>query len=386
MNDDKDNRFPINKYLGPEYFCDRESETQKLIEALSNGRNTVLMAPRRLGKTGLVHHVFHEILSKKNKAITIYVDIYSARNINEFNGLLLAAATEAMASSSSQVLETIGKFFKSIRPVVSFDSFTGAPQISLTADSTATAKKDLGEILKTLDALGKPVFIAIDEFQQIETFPEKADAILRTYIQQSKNLSFVFSGSQKHLLLPIFSDPKRPFYASTDFLYLDKIERAIYADFIVEQFKKGGRHILPDDAGFILDWCRRHTYYVQVICNKVYSTGAKKVTHDIILDVMMSTIREQDAVMASIKAMLSKNQWELFLAISREDEIRSYTSKDFIHKYQLSSSAAIIQSLKALEDKEMIYISRYDQKTERAIYEPYNVFYAKWVKHRKAIS
>lgn len=54
------NPFVIYGYKGPEYFCDRRKETQKLISALDNGRNVVL-APRRMGKTGLIRHAFHEI-------------------------------------------------------------------------------------------------------------------------------------------------------------------------------------------------------------------------------------------------------------------------------------------------------------------------------------
>lgn len=52
------NPFLISGYYSPEYFCNREQETQTITDALYNGRNLTLIAPRRMGKTGLIKHVF----------------------------------------------------------------------------------------------------------------------------------------------------------------------------------------------------------------------------------------------------------------------------------------------------------------------------------------
>ena len=54
------NPFVIYGYKGSEYFCDRKKETEQIIQALSNERNIVLISPRRIGKTGLIHHVFEQ--------------------------------------------------------------------------------------------------------------------------------------------------------------------------------------------------------------------------------------------------------------------------------------------------------------------------------------
>ena len=57
-----ENPFPEYGYFGAEYFCDREQETQTLIEALRNGGNITLIAPRRIGKTSLVKKVMRKYL------------------------------------------------------------------------------------------------------------------------------------------------------------------------------------------------------------------------------------------------------------------------------------------------------------------------------------
>ena len=50
------NPFIVSGYVSADYFCDREVETEELTQALVNGRNTVIVSPRRMGKTGPVSY------------------------------------------------------------------------------------------------------------------------------------------------------------------------------------------------------------------------------------------------------------------------------------------------------------------------------------------
>lgn len=46
------NPFIYAGYEGPDYFCDRTEETEKVLAHLRNGRNITLVSPRKIGKTG----------------------------------------------------------------------------------------------------------------------------------------------------------------------------------------------------------------------------------------------------------------------------------------------------------------------------------------------
>ena len=74
------NPFLITGYHSPEYFCDREQETEGMIKALYNGRNVTLIAPRRMGKTGLVKNVFYKLREQEPDTVTFYMDIYSTQS------------------------------------------------------------------------------------------------------------------------------------------------------------------------------------------------------------------------------------------------------------------------------------------------------------------
>ena len=75
------NPFLIAGYHSPEFFCDREMETAAILDALRNGRNVTLIAPRRMGKTGLIRHAFYRLKEQEPDIVTLYMDIYSTQSM-----------------------------------------------------------------------------------------------------------------------------------------------------------------------------------------------------------------------------------------------------------------------------------------------------------------
>ncbi len=57
-------------YNSPEYFCDQKKETEKIISVLYNERNLILIAPRRMEKTGLIKNVFHRMKDNQKKTLS----------------------------------------------------------------------------------------------------------------------------------------------------------------------------------------------------------------------------------------------------------------------------------------------------------------------------
>ena len=83
-----------------------------------------------------------------------------------------------------------------------------------------------------------------------------------------------------------------------------------------------------------------------------------------------------------MRSALTKNQWDLLAAVSREGEVDIPTGNAFIKKYDLSSSAALVHALQALLDRELIYITAYAAEAGKPVYAPYNPFIAAWYKYR----
>ena len=145
--------------------------------------------------------------------------------------------------------------------------------------------------------------------------------------------------------------------------------------------KQHKRKLKMEDALFCYDWCRGHTYYVQVLFNRLFG-DARPLERATIVDVMLAIVREQDAFMATLRGALTTYQWDLFAAISREGEVDTPTGAAFIHKYGLRSSAALVKALQALIDRELVYITVHLPESGKPVYAPYDPFLGAWFKYR----
>ena len=366
--------FPTSGYYGANYFCDREAETQTLLENFENGLSTTLIAIRRMGKTGLIHHFMQQ--ASKSKKTTVYLDILATEKLQDLLDVLATGVIRAI-SEQTKPGKKVWDFIKSLRPVFSFDQFTGTPQVSFNV-APNIAEQNIMEILQLLEQHSQPVIIAIDEFQQILNYPEKnTDALLRSIIQQLKNVTFIFSGSRQHLMTGLFTHPSRPFYRSTQLMKLKKIPSPAYRGFILKHFRNYKRQIDEQVINEMLEWTRRHTYYVQLLCSKVFISKQKKITTTCWQQEAFKLLEEQKPVFFEYRGLLTKAQWQLLKAVAAEGTVLAPTSKNFLQKYELGTSATVLRSLEALLNKEMVYYD-YTQEGEK-YYRVYDLLFERWI-------
>lgn len=373
---EQDNPFSATNYIGPDYFCDRKEETRNITQYLRNGNSVTLIAIRRIGKTGLIHHVLNK-LPRSIKAV--YVDILDTENINQFLNRLSTSIISQFPERTGYG-KKIWTFVKSLRPVINYDPLTGTPQASFTVGKKET-EININALFQFLEQQESKVIIAIDEFQQILQYPEKnTDAWLRTRIQSLKNINFIFSGSQQHLMNELFTHPQKPFYRSTQLLKLGKIKQSEYRSFIIKMFDRYDKKIDKSVANNILLWTDSHTFFTQQLCNRVFTNSDNVITDSIWKEQAHNLLKEQETMFFSFRNILSKQQWKLLKAIAKEGKVFKPTSQAFIQSNSLSTSATIIKSLKMLLNTELIF-KDFD-KDGNMYYSVYDVFFRRWCESR----
>ena len=352
------NPFLVYGYEGPHYFCDREEETRKLVSALENGRNVTLAAPRRIGKTGLIHNVFHQVRNSGDDIICIYVDIFPTRCLADFVHLLGKAVFEAVQSQGERLLSKVMTLLGSCRPAISIDPLTGSPNFSIDI-APSMEEKTLSDIFDCLEKSDTPVYIAIDEFQQVAYYPESGtEAMLRSRIQFMHNVHFIFSGSRQHLIYEMFLSAKRPFYNSTQIMTLTTIPMESYYKFAESLFAEGGRTIDETQFKFIYDSFEGHTWYVQTILNRLYESGGDVTEREQVTDAIRTIVRENTMVYQNTIAMLPDKQLQVLKALAKEGKTATPNKGSFIQKYSLKAASSVSSALTSLVDKELVYRSQ----------------------------
>ncbi len=370
----RNNPFIIAGYQSPEYFCDREKETDTIMNALQNERNLTLIAPRRMGKTGLIKNVFYYI-EREKQSVPIYLDIFSTQNLGEFVQLFASSVLGVLDTNTQKIINKLGLFFKSCRPVIRFDELTGQAQISVDI-MPDKEEATLKELFDYIVASKRRCVIAIDEFQQIAAYPEKGiEALLRSYIQFVPNARFIFAGSKQHIMQEMFLSVKRPFYQSTQIVTLGAIDRGAYYLFVNTFFEAKGFHFNREAFDAMYDRFDGHTWYMQVLLNRLYGYNEDISDKTIIYRAVQELVDEGVYGYQLLLSASSGVDIKLMKAIAKEEIVKEINSGQFIHKYLLKAASSVNMAIKRLIDKEIVYKAP-------AGYMIYDRFMAIWLKRQ----
>ena len=368
------NPFIVSGYVSAEYFCDRELESAELTGSLINGRNTVVVSPRRMGKTGLIEHCFQQ---KKisGKYHIFFIDIYATGTLKELVFILGKHIFNTLKPKGKKFVEQFFATISSLRPAFKLDPDSGQPVFDIGIGEIRQPLLSIEEIFQYLESAEKPCIVAIDEFQQIARYPEKnVEAVLRTHIQKCKNTTFIFSGSHRHMLQNIFFSASRPFYQSAAFLNLAPIGLEAYRKFVHKHFNKAEKKVPDECITRIYKLLEGHTWYMQTFFNRLYEQmdSGEELSLTEANHILQMTVDSNQTIYQGMISMLSGRQKEVLFAIAKEGKALEITSTDFIKKHGLQSSSSVQSAIRQLLEKELV-------TRENAVYQVYDRFFGLWL-------
>ena len=340
-------------------FTDRESETARLLTNFRSGVNTVLISPRRWGKTSLVRKVCR--LAQTDELKIVYLDIFSCRSDADFYDAFASAVLKQTSTKVEEWMENIRQFLSRISPKISLGADPAA-DFSFSLELTPK-REDIDEILqlpeKIAEKKGCRIVVCIDEFQQIGEFKDSKtfQKRLRSVWQLQKHVSYCLFGSKKHLMNELFERKSLPFYKFGDAIYLQKIATADWVGYIRSRFEATGKSIPAELAEEI---CRRvdnHSSYVQQLAWLVWTRTGKEATRQELEAAFQDIIDQNTPLFEKQTESLTSFQMNFLRAII--DGVHSeFTTQEVMRKYQLGSSANVSIIKRALIKKELIEIDK----------------------------
>lgn len=350
------NPFIVTGKIEPEFFCDRVNESARLIKSTINGNNMVIISPRRMGKTGLIHFCYDkEEISESY--YTFFLDILHTSSLREFTYLLGKTIFDTLLPKSKKMTTLITQTLKSLSGKFGFDSLTGLPTFSVELGDIDKPEYTLEEIFKLISSADKPCIIGIDEFQQISKYPEKnIEALLRTHIQKIQNCNFIFAGSERTMMQEMFLSSARPFYRSSDIMELNAIDKDIYISFVKDNFSKRNRSISEEIISYVYDLFSGHTFYIQKAFNESFANTpeSSECTMEIVNAAIDDMIGLYDTIFREILSNIPEKQKEVLYAIAKEGNAKQILSAAFIKRYSLSSASSIQAAVKKLLERDLI--------------------------------
>jgi len=341
------------------WFTDREEDKKRLSANFSYGINTIIISPRRYGKTSLVRHVANSFHVPDVKIVIC--DIFSCKTHEDFYKVFAKAIIKQTASKWEEWLENARQFLSALTPKISIGS---DPMNDFNISFDLSNKQQLDEEIlnlpkKIAQQKNIKIVICIDEFQQIAEFPDHIffQKKLRTYWQLHANVvSYCLFGSKKHLLKDFFSKPNMPFYKFGDILYLEKISTDHWISYIQQRFTDTGKSISEDMARKICEIIDNHSSYVQQLAWLVWIRTERTVTQDNFESACFDLLIQNSSLFFNYYDGLSSLQIKFLKAIA-DGQIEKLNSSEMLRKYEIPSSSNITRIKKSLEQKEIIDIT-----------------------------
>lgn len=345
------NPFILGHKIRRPYFCDRINEQIALESAVSNGRNVVMISPRRMGKTALVYLTLHESALIRDNYHCFFFDILSTASLREFTFLLGKTIYSELQPKGQTAIRSFLSALKSIKGSFGFDPATGRPTLDLQLGDIKNPEYTLEEIFNYIEQSDRPVIIFIDEFQQVAKYPEKnMEALLRSYMQNMSNATFIFAGSEQSILQEMFVSPKRPFYNSTEIMHLSPIPKEQYLDFAQGLFRERGREIETEAVSHTFDLMDGNTYYIQRTMNGAFADTRPGgvCTLDTVHHTIRGMLAANSTVYREILSGITESQKATLYAIAACRIVEKPTSGPFIKANALASASSVQSALQKL--------------------------------------
>lgn len=368
--------FIFGKIATEKNFTDRENETATLVENFTSLVNTIIISPRRWGKSSLVNKAAALAMAQDRNLRVCHIDLFNVRNEAHFYTLLAQKVIAATSSKIEDIMDITRRFFTRLIPKVTI-STDPANELSIDFDWD-DVKRNPDEVLdlaeKIASAKGLKIVVCIDEFQNISEFTD-ADYFqkrLRSHWQTHQHAAYCLYGSKRHMMLEVFTNSSMPFYKFGNLMFLNKIETPHLVEFFSRRFADTGKSIDRDAAELIANLVDNHPYYAQQLAQLSWLRTKSKCTVDIVTEAHSALVEQLSLLFITITESLTTQQLNYLRALLAGEKSISTTA--VMHRYQITSTASVTRSKAALVKCDIL-----DNTAGKYTFQ--DPIYAFWLKH-----
>lgn len=347
--------FVFGQAISGNHFIGREREQKRLEANFSHGINTVLMAPRRWGKTSLVKRTMDEIQSEIVKVV--YIDAYFCRNEYDFYNHFAESILRQTNSKFEQWTDAAAEFLTRLTPKISYN-FPSAEEYSVSLGITPRTHQP-EEVLQLPEIIAQRknihLIVCIDEFQQIGEFEDSltVQKRMRSVWQHQQHVNYCLFGSKKHLLQNMFLKSSYPFYKFGDIIPLEPIQEHLWIPYLQQGFRSWGKELSAELAAEICNMVQLHPSYVQQLAWLTLLNTERVVTEMTLLQGVDDLINENSALFIQQTEQLTPYQLN-FLYAMLDGIDKEFGKAENRERYALGAYSNISRLKEALVDKEII--------------------------------
>lgn len=348
--------FVFGRIATNKNFTNRTIELERLVKNFNSFVNTILISPRRWGKSSLVNKASEMASVNDDKLRFCFIDLYNIRSEEDFYQELAKEVLKNSSSKMDEMFDDVKKFMGQLLPRVSFSP--GSESDFTIGLNWKEIKMEPDEIINLPEKIAQEknlrFVICIDEFQNISEFenPLAFQKKMRSLWQLHQKTSYCLYGSKRHMLLEVFTSSSMPFYKFGDIIFLEKISSANWVSFIKTRFEETDKSIDDDSVNFMTLLTDCHPYYMQQLAQQTWFRTDKQCCRDLVFDAFENLVLQLSLLFQTLTDELSKTQVNFLKAIL--NNATQLSSKSTILQFNLGSSANVLKIRNTLIKREII--------------------------------
>jgi hypothetical protein len=345
-----DTPFIFGKIATDKNFTDREQETACLVQNFTSLINTIIISPRRWGKSSLVNKAAQLALEQDSRLRICCIDIFNVRNEEQFYSLLAQKIIAATSTRWEEAVDNAKTFFSHLVPKITIGT-DPSNEISIDFDWD-DVKRNPDEVLdlaeKIAVAKGLKIVVCVDEFQNIAEFsdPVYFQKKLRSHWQQHQHVAYCLYGSKRHMMLDVFTNSSMPFYKFGNLMFLDKIATQDLVKFFKQRFSDTNKQIDDDAAQLIATLSDNHPYYAQQLAQLSWLRTESRCDVSVVQRAFQGLVEQLSLLFVTITETLTNQQLCYLKALISGE--KSIGSTEVMHRYQITSTTSVARSKVAL--------------------------------------
>lgn len=341
--------FVYGELAENENFIDRIEDRKQLKTFLCNGVNTMIISPRRWGKSSLVKTTMKEIEAEHCNTVACLIDAFRLNSESEFYNAFASSVVNSVATTLDKGMDLVRSYMRNLSARFKIKGPFIEVEVDLKQKESPVNVEDLLNLPQKLaKEKGLHIIVCIDEFQKLAEFPEwkSMEGMLRSVWQQQQDVTYCLYGSKRHMLMDIFTNSNKPFYRFGQTLYLKKIESHYWIEYIVSTFRETGKEISEDNAAMICNTMENHSWYVQQFSFFVWAATDTVATEDIIQRQLQAVLDTNLPVFEAETDRLAASQVAMLRAVA--DGEQRLNSSEVVKRYSLGGPQTITRNKSVL--------------------------------------
>ncbi len=353
------NPFVYGEVVPAGAFVDRVEELARLSADLLAGQKVFLISPRRYGKSSLVARALDR--AGRAGALPVEVTVSSYSSYLAFLEGYAKAVLEAgrrWPKAITWLRNAIGTARAEVRPADRVAGPTVAfPAVRTARDVARLAPEVFALPLRLAEERGRPVVVALDEFQAVGSFNGgSVEEALRAAVQHQRQVGYVFAGSEPTLMEAMIG-PRRPFYKAGPIMRLQKIPAEPFAAFIEQRFTKSGMRPEPGFGLAVLDLAGHLPYDVQRLAHETWDDaragGVRRVGMEDLHETLRRLLAEHAVFFEATWQRLTLAQRAVLRALVLEEGL-NLLSADVRTRHRLGGPSSVQAALGALQRQDVV--------------------------------